>query len=615
MKISRLFIAVSVLASALTSCSNALEEESGQTGHVKAYISPETRTTMGPGEDGAYKVLWSEGDEIMLSDGQSSYIYSASEGGSASASFLPAAGAVKDFSQGVIAGYPAEGLTLPAPGSEDDVIFTIPSVQQYAEGSFADGIMPMASAVSYSNELSFRNAAAVLRFVISGPEEVSVTSLTISTDVESSGECRYDLETESYISDKTLQSSFKTVLDCGKGVSVGAEGTAFHVVVPHKTYTSMTITAKASDGKEHVFKMKEGKELIVSRNSVLNIPLRYETFGSTDKPVVSITTRAINFTSFSVNINMTNVTSFACDLMTKGMFDASLKDGSLLASLAYATQYTTPMEFTGSITRFQEAFADVLIESGKTYVFWVVPYKADGNYTTDDIIYHEVTTNSYQPGGTSVITSEDIEIGMNAISMKLLASENVSMIFNIMLAEDELSLYPTVQDRIDLLIKGDAYFFEGSADLVVNKFLLPGKKYTLLAIGVDRYGYYGELFTEEYITLELPYNELSLSIVKDLESSKKNNSIKWDTEGGEAVSYRYILFDTSSYKWTNTLSSSIEVAEEKMILDPGLYYIEKTTNPYVLISGLTAGKEYVLVVTAIDAAGKASKPDSWIFTY
>jgi hypothetical protein len=290
-----------------------------------------------------------------------------------------------------------------------------------------------------------------------------------------------------------------------------------------------------------------------------------------------------------------------------------IADGSLLASLPYETQYTSPMSFSGTVTRFQDFMADVLIESGHTYILWIAPYKESGEYTIDDITYLEVTTQSYQPGGTSSITSEDITIGMADISAKLVVSEDVDRVFNHLLSEEEMKLYPGEQDKIDLLIKGNGYFFEGNSDMIVKKFLLPGKKYTLLAIAIDKKGKYGNLFEEEYMTLGLPYNDLSVSIDKDIESVKENGRISWHADG--AVSYRYILFATDSYRWTATFGSSIDIAEREMILDPGLYYIEKTTNPYALISNPVAGKEYVLMVVAVDAAGNASRPDSWIFTY
>lgn len=613
MKIPRL-IAASALAILFSACSSDQMEETVPAEYIKASISPETKTTMGENEEGAYKVLWSAEDEIMITDGKASYIYSAIEGGNSSAAFRPKGNAVSDFSQGIIAGYPIKGLSLPAPGTNESIIFTIPTEQTYVSGSFADGTMPMISEISTAPELHFRNAGAVLRFVISGPEPVKVTSLTISTDITISGEYCYDLSTEAYMDDDNLTSSPLTVLDCGEGVTVGPEGTAFHVVVPHQKYSAMTITAVAADGKEHIFRLKEGKELNVKRNAVLSIPLTYEKFGNKSKPVVTIETRSVSFTTFSVKINMTDVTSYSCGLTTKQMYDSMIADGSLVASLPLAEQFTTPFSFSGTVTRFQESLADMLIESGRTYVLWIAPYKESGDYTADDIISHEVTTKSYQPGGTSTISSENTEIGMTDISTKLIASENVDMVFNRMLSEEEMKLYPTEQDKIDLLIKGDAYFFEGGADLVVSKFLLPGKKYTLIAIAVDKKGLYGELFQQEYTTLSLPYNDITVSIDKDIEAVKGNGRISWSADG-DAVSYRYIFFATDSYRWTATFGSSIDIAEREMILDPGLYYIEKTTNPYALVSEPVAGKEYVLVVVAVDAAGNASRPDSWIFTY
>jgi hypothetical protein len=63
------------------------------------------------------------------------------------------------------------------------------------------------------------------------------------------------------------------------------------------------------------------------------------------------------------------------------------------------------------------------------------------------------------------------------------------------------------------------------------------------------------------------------------------------------------------------LDTSAEVAQETMYLNPGMYYINSTTEASATVSGLTSGTEYVIVVVAVDSEGNTSVADSWTFTY
>jgi hypothetical protein len=92
-------------------------------------------------------------------------------------------------------------------------------------------------------------------------------------------------------------------------------------------------------------------------------------------------------------------------------------------------------------------------------------------------------------------------------------------------------------------------------------------------------------------------------------------NIGWTVTGGDAVGYRYICKESDGHLWKNVLEESSVVAQEKMFLDPGLYYIANTTEPRAVISNLVSGQEYVLIVTAVDSAGNSSVADSYTFVY
>lgn len=611
--------ATSILASllALCSCTEQIHEDAAKENiSIQANITPQTRTVMGPEEDGIYKVFWTDGDGIVVCDGYIDAVFMTEAGieNSTSAVFIPKTKVSMDFSQGVIAGYPVEGMFLAGPDVNENIYFTIPSEQQYVEGSFSEETMPMLSEVAYEPVLNFRNIASVLKFVVSGEEEVTITSVKVASNETISGDLCYNPGTDSYIPEEAMTPYTGTAVDCGDGVKVGPDGTAFHIVVPHQTYTGLTITLTASDGRKHTFKMKDGKEIVAERSSVLNIPLKFKTFGTSNAPEVSITSTSVSFSGFNISVSMKNVSAYYCGLQSKSSFDAEMKDGSLFESVIWKTEYTAPLSYSGSVLRFQEEMADMLLEPAHDYVFWIIPKNEEGVYTAQDVTFIEVSTKAYTSGGSITLSASDPEIDMTSISLTLAASGSVEMIYNILLSEDEITKYPTDQDKIDLLLSGKAYFFEKSSDVVIRKFLSPGTKYTLLAIAIDRSGRYGPLFIREYTTEQLPYNEMIVTIDEDINSLRSDNTIRWSASEGSAVEYRYIFTETDRHLWTGTLGASVKKAGETMFLNPGLYYISRTTDTSAKVS-MENGKEYIFVILAVDTAGNPSAASYWKFIY
>ena len=81
-----------LLASALlmNSCSEALKENAeDECGPITANIHSQTRTSMGPGEDGIYEVVWCDRDGIIVADGMLEGDYTSIYGGGSSAVFSP----------------------------------------------------------------------------------------------------------------------------------------------------------------------------------------------------------------------------------------------------------------------------------------------------------------------------------------------------------------------------------------------------------------------------------------------------------------------------------------------------------------------------------------------
>lgn len=612
------------LAAALlsASCSQIIEDVKPEgAGTVIATIGQETRTSIGEEEDGARKVLWSEGDRIILSAGTASSlkaIYKATDYGSATAAFIPEdASKTVDFSAGIIAGYPVEEMYIGKPDGNTELYFTIPSEQHYVSGSFDEGAMPMISDVAYEPVLNFHNAAGVLRLNLSSESSaISIASITITTSEYISGECGYIPNSKKIFFDDSMICSNQVSLICDSGVNISSSPVPFYIVVPHQTYSDMSICVTTTDGKQQTFRMKSGKEITVKRSTITTIPLVIDETGETKDPRFMIKIESVTTKNIMVSIEIKNTTSYFCGLQTKASFLKDLESNEIVQSLPYKTPYTSPFSYSGYITSFQEEMKEILMEAGQSYVIWFAPYKKNGEYTNEDIVYGETMTKAYTSGGSIQVSYKDLVIDMTSISMILSAPGSTDIYMNLV-SDEELANYPTEKDKINLLLApgGKSFFLDVQEDIFERKFLRPGTRMTLLAIAIDRQGRYGPLLIEEFETVPIPYNSLNVSINKDIAALRSSSSINWSVSNGEAVQYRYLFRETGSHLWQNVLDTSAEVAQETMYLNPGMYYINSTTEASATVSGLTSGTEYVIVVVAVDSEGNTSVADSWTFTY
>lgn len=617
----RLSYHIIALATAMLSaaCSSLMEEQVQQESDtVTASIGTETRTAIGPETETGHKVVWSEGDRIIISAGTSNSqkaTYRTASHGSATASFIAEdAAKVIDFKGGAIAGYPVEDMYLGNP--EAEVYFTIPSEQNYVEGSFDEGAMPMISDVAYEPVLNFHNAAGVLRINLStGLSDASVEDITIISPEYISGECGYIPESGSIFFDDTMASSKIVSLRCG-GVKLSSDATPFYIVVPHQTYKELSIRVTTTDGKQQTFRMKSGKEINVKRSTISTIPLVLSETSDATKPRISLKIESVTFDDINISLDMKNVTSYYCGLQTKLAFTRDLESGYLIESLPYSTSYTSPYSYTGKISDFQTEMEDILIEAGQSYVIWFAAYREDGNYSEEDIVYAETMTKSFTSGGTTRVTYKDMAVDMTSISVTLSAG-GAKFIYCCLLAEEDLENYITEAQKIDLLLKagGVSTIFDRSEDILVRKFLRPGATMVLLATAIDRNGKYGPLLEERIQTDHIPYNSLTVKIDKDIDALRSTSTIKWDVTNGEAAGYIVFFRETSNYYWTDVFGRSTEMVQEKMYLDSGLFYFTHTEEPSIQPGALDTGHEYIAVVAAIDSSGNISQSDSWIFTY
>ena len=608
----------------IASCSPAEHKEqycSQSVSPIFAEIGEETRTAIGDKGSNGYKVVWSKGDRIIVSTGISSknqMTYTTSDDGTASAAFYPEnSDMTLDFSGGAIAGYPVENMYLGAPDADKEVYFTIPTTQYYSPDSFDTDAMPMISEITNEPTIQFHNAAGVIRLMLSTDlSDIKISSISITTSGTISGECGYIPSSRKIFFDDSMLSSNEVTLECPDGVQISEDPIAFHIVVPQQKYENMSIKVTTTEGLQKTFSMKDGKKIEIGRSSISSIPLKLTSLSEEGKPQISAKIISTTFSNIRLEVKMENVTSYYCGLQTKLSFYNDTESGHLLSSIPYMTTYTAPLSYTGYISSFQPEMRDILIEPGQSYVIWFIPYNSSGSYTEDDIVYVETMTQSYRPGGNVKVHYTDLEIDKTSISMRLNAS-GASHIYAQLMSEADYMRFRSESDIVKMLLEpgGKSTVLDSNSDIFVRKFLKPGSVMVLAAMAIDRIGQYGPLTVEYFVTEHIPYNSIRISIDKDIDKLRESSAISWSTANGTATEYRYIFKETDSYLWENSLEGSVLTAQEKMYIDPDLYYISHTSAQEAVLNGLVSGQEYVIVVVAADSSGNISVADSWKFIY
>lgn len=188
-----------------------------------------------PNEDGTYSLSWSAGDEISISEGYNSAIYT-TDVASATSKFTKKSGYISSAASKYIAFYPA---TLTPKNQK------LPSVQEYVYGDVKN--YPM-YAESDGYNLSFKNLCGILRFSLRNVEaerSIAVKSISVSDDNKGlSGDFTIDESSAAIVTGRD-----GVILKCESPVVLGTVAKDFNIVVPKGEYETMKIKITTEDGK------------------------------------------------------------------------------------------------------------------------------------------------------------------------------------------------------------------------------------------------------------------------------------------------------------------------------------------------------------------------------
>lgn len=227
-----------------------------------------------------YSVVWSEDDRVAAFTGNDEvkeYRVKAGCGGTSSTTLIPLranspSGGKYDFN---LAFYPFDAVEgLNTSSGQIRLKTNIPSVQPYANGSFAQGSMPMVAVTSSSKDrnLSFKNVYGVLKFRMKS-DNIKISSVKIEGN---DGERLSGLSTVLCSSDGEpviefdSSASTSVTLDCGDdGLSADSNGEfEFYIPLPPQTFKKGFTATFTTTGGERIVR-KISNEITLKRSTIL----------------------------------------------------------------------------------------------------------------------------------------------------------------------------------------------------------------------------------------------------------------------------------------------------------------------------------------------------------
>lgn len=251
--------------------------------------------------------------------------------------------------------------------------------------------------------------------------------------------------------------------------------------------------------------------------------------------------------------------------------------------LAYDEYLTVSWEngnFTGSPIELVNSY--YTIEPDTKYYLWLVP-RVEGKteYSASDIYYYEWTTEGYLPGGKAVVTAGEPVLDFKKITVDL-SAENAAYIYYSFLDPEMLS---TIADKQAYLLES-GYRKVGASATVSQANIAPGTTKTLIALAIDEYGCYGEVFQQDYTTKTMEY--AAATVTAELQGTPSVTGLVKLSCDAEVDTYYYWYGETSAWQWTNAsyFGGSAEAASAFIALTPNSYLLTAVAPANIPADGI-----------------------------
>lgn len=239
---SKLFFAVAALC--CVSCESFLETElapadgSTEVFSATVEVAPITRTTLSGylNSDGSHSLYWVAGDQISISDGTETALFTTEDDYSTTAEFVCTSGKISNTAGDYVAFYPS---------FLNSTNMVLPADQNYVDSNVEN--FPI-MAVSTDKNLAFKNLCGIVRFSLKSEVtgQIQVSSISLSADMGMSGPFTVGADGAAMV-----KGTDGVVLNCDEPVSLyTTSATDFNLIVPQGDYMPLRVKICDSEGKE-----------------------------------------------------------------------------------------------------------------------------------------------------------------------------------------------------------------------------------------------------------------------------------------------------------------------------------------------------------------------------
>ena len=331
---------------------------------------------------------------------------------------------------------------------------------------------------------------------------------------------------------------------------------------------------------------------------------------------VNVETTVLAFNDIQISAEFEGVTSFYGGFSMKYSDDDNRAD--LVAEINNYGAYYTPIlvndeyvegwndgVFTGNPIDLVSGYSE--IEPGSTYYLYIIPYVEGKKYTVSDLYYYEWTTEDLIAGSDIAVTAGEPTLDFAKVAVPLSAQDAVYIYYYFV----DPAMVSTIADKQAYLLE-NGYMSKGSEVLANKAGMKPGQTVTLIAMAVDQYGSYGQVFQQDFTAKEMTY--AAATVTAEVQGTPSvTGYVKFSCDA-EVDTYYYWYGMQDAYQWTSEsyFGGSAESASSFIALTPSSYLLKKVTPANLPADGvemtnLTIGSPALVVVSAKLTTGEFTK--------
>ena len=334
---------------------------------------------------------------------------------------------------------------------------------------------------------------------------------------------------------------------------------------------------------------------------------------------VDLETTALSFNDIQISAEFKGITKFYGGFSEKYSDDDNRAD--IVSEINNYGAYYTPIEvssewengiYTGDPNTLVDGYQT--IQPGTTYYLYILPYvEGKTKYTVSDLYYYEWRTDGLISGSSIAVTAAEPALDFKKVSVPLTAEDAVYIYYYFV----EPEMVPTIADKQSYLLNNG--YMSAGATVTANKTgLTPGQTTTLLAMAVDQYGAYGDVFQQDFTAKEMTY--AAATVTAELQGTPAQTGLVKISCDAEVDTYYYWYKASDHFTWGDSYyGTTVETASAYIALTPNSYYMNKVAAADlpaegIEMTGLSVGSPCFFVVSAKLADGSYTKATLLSFT-